>query len=655
MMLDPGAVLTDVWPGIATGALAVAILPWLKRENEPARACVMGLAAVVTLYYVVWRGLATLPPPGLTLDFITGVAFYIVEAVTLSGAVLNFFLLSRTRDRTGDVERNMGWLMAQDPLPLVDVLICTYNEERDILERTIIGAQAMTYPALRLWVCDDGHRPWLADLCKGLGCGYITRPDNTHAKAGNINNALARIARLAVKPQFISILDADFVPRSHFLERALSLFRDPQIGIVQTPQHFINPDPIQSNLSATKVWPDEQRYFFDVIMASKDAWGTAFCCGTSSVIRYEPLIAMGGFPTDSVTEDYLVTLRMRESGLRTAYLNEPLTLGLAPEGLKEYITQRGRWCLGFIQIVSGRSGPFSRVSRLPMAYRVALVEGFVSWGFAYSYRLFGILVPIAFLLFGIKAVQVDLKGLLHHFLPFYVWTTLAVKWIAAGRIMPIMTDVCHLIAAPTVLKSVATGLLRPHNQRFRVTAKGGDRSTRFIEWPLMRLFLLLLLLTFAGVAGAWLTDARLEDGHIQVLGIVWSWYNMVVLTVACFVCVESPRLRRAERFETSERVSVDCDGITRIVRLADISILGARLTGPSPAGVGAHARLRLPGLSVDGEIVRANDREFALRFEDDPGSRTAMIRHVYGGPYRHRLSDVHAGTLGLAVTRRLLR
>ena len=83
---------------------------------------------------------------------------------------------------------------------------------------------------------------------------------------------------------------------------------------MQTPQHFINPDPLQTNLSIAGVWPDEQRYFFDVVLASKDAWGAAFCCGTSSVIRFSELQRIGGFPTDSVTEDYLVTLKMKQAG-----------------------------------------------------------------------------------------------------------------------------------------------------------------------------------------------------------------------------------------------------------------------------------------------------------------------------------------------------
>ncbi len=65
----------------------------------------------------------------------------------------------------------------------------------------------------------------------------------------------------------------------------MSLFRDSTIGVVQTPQHFVNPDPIQINLGATKFWPDEQRFFFDIVLPAKDAWSAAFCCGTSSIVR----------------------------------------------------------------------------------------------------------------------------------------------------------------------------------------------------------------------------------------------------------------------------------------------------------------------------------------------------------------------------------
>jgi len=54
------------------------------------------------------------------------------------------------------------------------------------------------------------------------------------------------------------------------------------------------------------------------------------------VVRISALESCGGFPTDSVTEDFLLTLRLDRLGWRTVYLNEPLSVGLAPEGMKEY-------------------------------------------------------------------------------------------------------------------------------------------------------------------------------------------------------------------------------------------------------------------------------------------------------------------------------
>src|SRR5207248_530704 len=108
--------------------------------------------------------------------------------------------------------------------------------------------------------------------------------------------------------------------------------------------------------------------------ASKDAWGAAFCCGTSSVIRLRALEACGGhFPTESVTEDFLLSLELNRHGWRTVYLNEPLSAGLAPEGIKEYLTQRGRWCLGLMQILRSPWGPLSR-GRLSLAYRIGLLK-----------------------------------------------------------------------------------------------------------------------------------------------------------------------------------------------------------------------------------------------------------------------------------------
>jgi cellulose synthase (UDP-forming) len=126
---------------------------------------------------------------------------------------------------------------------------------------------------LRVWVLDDGARSWVAELASELGAQYVKRVNGPHAKAGNVNNALRQALTNGRKPEFVLLLDADFVPRRNILRRTLGLFKAADVGIVQTPQHFFNPDPIQSNLLCARVWPDEQRFFFNTLLACKDAWG----------------------------------------------------------------------------------------------------------------------------------------------------------------------------------------------------------------------------------------------------------------------------------------------------------------------------------------------------------------------------------------------
>jgi len=179
-------------------------------------------------------------------------------------------LASRSLDRGPQADRYETALRGArlDALPEVDVFITTYNEEVEVLEKSIVGALALDYPKFRVHVLDDGRRQWLRSFCEEVGANYIARPDNTHKKAGNHNYALAR-----TDAPFIAVFDADFIPYQNFLWRTLGFFAEPEIGIVQTPQAFFNADHFQNNLLLQKAMPDEQRFFFGHIMPCRDAWG----------------------------------------------------------------------------------------------------------------------------------------------------------------------------------------------------------------------------------------------------------------------------------------------------------------------------------------------------------------------------------------------
>jgi cellulose synthase (UDP-forming) len=638
-------------PGLVALGLCLVIIPWLRRDSTVARSFLAAVSVLLLLHYWWWRVTETIPPMAWSADFVVGIVFIAAETAALFAGVLSLLFLSRTKERSTEVESRLGWF--QPHAPLIDVFICTYNEEAAILERTIIGATGMRYPNYRVWVLDDGRRSWLQQLSARLGCNYLTRPDNRHAKAGNINHALRHVAALPEQPQFISILDADFVTTPDFLDRAMALFHDSDVGVVQTPQHFINPDPIQINLAATEVWPDEQRFFFDIVMPSKDAWGAAFCCGTSSVIRFAGLARIGGFPTDSVTEDYLLTLRLKEIGLRTVYLNERLTIGLAPEGLKEYITQRGRWCLGFMQIFRGRSGPFSTRSKLTFMDRLSLFEAFMGWSAAYFGKAFGLIVPPLYLLFGVQAVHSNLDDLLWNFMPFYLWHSLTIAWISHGRSLAIMADVAQLLALPAVCKAIVVGLLRPKGQKFKVTAKGGDRGRRFVEWPLLRFHAVMLAMTLAGIVYAFVLHLQGDSIAYGGLALAWSLYNAIILMIVCFVCIEQPRRRKSERFDRDEPVMISVDGASGLARLRDISLTGARFEANAPPLRGTRLQCLLMGQAISATVVRSTPGGFAVRFDEEIDTRVRMIRAFYAGDYVAGFTGIRALPVGRAIMARI--
>jgi cellulose synthase (UDP-forming) len=647
--------MSDGWsdpiaPALIAAGLLYLLLPWANRENPFVRATLVSFALAMTWNYMLWR-FTTLPHSGL-LDRLLGIGFLSIELLTAIGSTITWILLTRSSSRSAAVAANMPWF--RQTRPLVDVLICTYNEDRAILERTLIGAMGIKYPNFRVWVLDDGRRDWLGDLCAQRGCQYLIRPDNSHAKAGNINHALGHLAALSSPPDFIVVLDADFVPFSNFVSRTLSPFKDPAVGIVQTPQHFFNPDPIQSNLTISEVFPDEQRFFFDIIMPAKDAWGLAFCCGTSSMIRFSALRAIGGFPTDSVTEDFLLTVRLRERGYTTVYLNEKLSVGLAPEGIKEYTVQRAGWCQGLIQICRGRSGPFRFGNGLPPSFRINLIETLLFWAASFLFRLCCVLAPALFFLFDIRMVQASLPDAVAHLAPAVISQVAVTTWLGGGRMLPLISDVYQMLIAPEIVRVVTFTLIRPYGHKFNVTAKGIQHAGLNVQWRLLFRFLALAFITILGLVKIFAFDNSdlIEDGG--ALNVFWAWYNLIVLTICCLVCIEQPRRRLDERFATREKAIVRIGDEVRLCEVTDVSASGMRLLGAILDPVGSPANVIMADFESPAVVARKGDKEFALSLIGQE-AREAMTRRVYSERYGQPIDQISASQVFAGILQRLAR
>jgi cellulose synthase (UDP-forming) len=314
--------------------LVLACALFLDSEKAFDRTLFGSIVIVMIGNYLFFRLTDTLPQFQWNAYALWPRVYLAFETVIILYTILSIVFFFRRSDRSGDADasqRSLESAIAKgEPVPGVDVLICTYNEDLVILERTILAAKAIDYPNFNVYVLDDGRRPWLADFCAEVDVHYVTRPDNKGAKGGNINHGLERSAAISNAP-YILILDADFAPQRPILKRIVGQFSDPSIGVVQTPQFYYNADPVQHNLLAKDAWVDDQRIFFDVMQPSKDAWGAAFCVGTSCVVRRDALALIGGMPHETVTEDIHLTYRLLQKGLKTRWLNERLSVGFPPK------------------------------------------------------------------------------------------------------------------------------------------------------------------------------------------------------------------------------------------------------------------------------------------------------------------------------------
>ena len=354
-------------------------------------------------------------------------------------------------------ERDRPRPVRSGPPPLVDVLIPVYDEPVAVVEPTVAAATRMTGAEVCVWLLDDGHSDAMRRLAARRGAEYVRRDRREGAKAGNVNHAL----RYADAP-YVVVLDCDHVPAPHFLEATLGELEDERVAFVQTPQYYANADRGEVPAAA---W-SQQALFFGPIARGKDGHDAMFCCGTNVVFRRAALLDVGGFPADSVTEDFELSIRLHERGWRSRYVPEVLAAGLGPEDMASYVSQQQRWsrgCLGALGAV--------RRARLPLRLKA-------QYALSASYFLSGwtVLVymsfPVVRILTGAQPLAATTADqFLVHFAPYFGMALLALTWLGGGT----YTFKAFALQAASFwihVQSTVLALLRRRG-RFVVTPKEG--------------------------------------------------------------------------------------------------------------------------------------------------------------------------------------
>lgn len=533
-------------------------LMWVSPQPTAwSRITVVVILGVLTVRYLIWRTTSTLNL-STPLDGVFSLGLFALELLILFSGLVQLFLLLRVRDRSQVAEQLAQVVSSGAYRPSVAVLIPTYDEPEFILRRTVIGCQAMEYAPKTVYLLDDTRRPAIQALAEELGCEYLTRPDNRHAKAGNLNHAIPH-----TQGELLVLFDADFVPTKNFLTRTVGFFQDPNVALVQTPQSFYNPDPIARNLGLEDVLTPEEEVFYRQIQRVRDGAGAVVCAGTSFVVRRAALEDIGGFVTEAVSEDFFTGIQLAAKGYRLVYLNEKLSAGLAAENIAAHALQRVRWEQGTLQAFFIQSNPVT-IPGLKPIQRLAYFEGLIHW-FSSIARVGFLLMPLAYAFLGVIPLRATESELLYVFVPFYLVQLSVFSWLNYQSRSALLSDVYSLVLAFPLALTVFQVMVRPFSKGFKVTPKGTS-SDRYhfnwaLAWPLVVVFGLTALSLWVNLGHCLMTMAKPGD-HWRGLGIGWLWsaYNLLMLALALLILLDAPRPSPYDWFNVQRIAKVSASG-----------------------------------------------------------------------------------------------
>src|SRR5215469_12603972 len=522
------------------GSVLIVIAIFLNTASRSITVTMMLMAFSIfsTLRYGYWR--ATQTWEGITSaghihrwDNVFVVLLLAAEFFAFSTLILGYFQTLRPLHRPPlPLEGEL------DEWPTVDVLIPTYNEPLHVVRGTVIAALALDYPAekMRVLLLDDGRREEFRKFAAQVGVEYVTRDNNAHAKAGNINHALKD-----TRGEYVAIFDCDHVPSRSFLQMTLGWFlRDHNLGLVQTPHRFYSPDPFERNLGQFRSVPNEGELFHRLVQDGNDLWNASFFCGSCAVLRRTALDEIGGIAVETVTEDAHTALRMQRKGWSSAYINVPLSAGLATESLAAHIGQRIRWARGMTQILRLENPLFA--SGLTLSQRLCYFNATTHFLFAMP-RLIFLTVPLVYLLFGMVNIYGYTWAILAYAFPHLVLSNLTNSRVQGRYRYSFWNEIYEVVLAPYILFPTLLALINPRLGHFNVTSKGGVIRRSYFDRRIALPYFLLLALNIAGIVMAerrYVADPAHRD--TVIMNAAWTVYSTMILLVAASAAWERRRL-----------------------------------------------------------------------------------------------------------------
>lgn len=576
---------------LIAGLFVLSVMMVLKSISDEGiwRLISLAFGTAIVMRYVYWRTTSTLPPVNQLEDFIPGLLLYLAEMYSVMMLAISLFVVALplpAKPSRAKAQRE-DW----DNLPTVDVFIPTYNEDSDLLAKTIAASVSMDYPAdkFKVWLLDDGGSVQkrnsakitdahaaearfveLKKLAEDLGATYITRERNEHAKAGNLNNALEHSTG-----DLIAVFDADHAPARDFLLETVGYFAyEEKLFLVQTPHFFLNPDPLERNLQTFEKMPSENEMFYGIIQRGLDKWNASFFCGSAAVLSRKALAETDGFSGVSITEDCETALALHGKGWKSIYIDKPLIAGLQPATFASFIGQRSRWAQGMMQILRYRFPPLKRGLSLPQ--RLCYMSSTLFWLFPFPRAIF-LVAPLFYLFFDLEIFTASGGEFMAYTLTYMVVNLIMQNYLYGAFRWPWISELYEYVQTVHLLPAVISVILHPSKPTFKVTAKDESISTSRlseIATPFFVVFAVLVFAVFVTIYRVY-TEPFKADVTLVVGG--WNLLNVIMAGAALGVVSERGERQITRRIKVSRRCEFQLGDNWLPGTIEDVSVYGVRV------------------------------------------------------------------------------
>ena len=420
------------------------------------------ITIITSFIYIIYRVFFSIPNDNF-LNSLVGIIVLLIEIVDFIFFIVYVFNILMK----DSVIYRKPKLLKKD-YPDLDVFIATINEDSDLIEGTIKACKEMKYPSkskIHIYLCDDGRRKEMKDLCKKMKIKYLSREDNKDAKAGNYNNALNN-----TNSPYVAVFDADMRPSRDFLMKCVPyLFLDEKIGFVQLPQSFSNPDIFQQKFKLKNYIPLEQNYFYHRIQISRNNNNSVIFCGTNAILSREALEDIGGFATETITEDFATGLLIEGHGFRGIALPYDEVYGKNVENTSSLLKPRSRWCRGCIQTYNNYKIITNK--GLNIKQKADYISGIYYWFFGIRNIIY-LLVPLLYSFFNIKIIQGNILLFTILFLIQYVLKRFIIDKLENRRVSSTWNRIYEVILSPIIFIESLLEIIGIRKKKFDLKGKG---------------------------------------------------------------------------------------------------------------------------------------------------------------------------------------